>query len=375
MDDKIKEILEKPEVPDFLLPENIPALIKENGRKRKIQVAKTLRTIGAAAACLMIVTVGLKVFTDNRKIEDCTVPSENFNAVQKNEDCMYKDADAAGYDKTECDMADSGTDLLNPQSFDIFSNFLNEEIPNEKNKSDDKLIKSENDIAASDDREPENALSENISVNWDVKDGKVILNSEKGKFNFTLEGLFPGFLENDIKIKDYLILEKNIYIIADLMKDSEKYTGVQKIDIGSSETPENDIFYIQSGEYRKAFLSQSNRLIIVSDKNVSSGNTGDNIPVYGNGMDKLVSADRNLVYYSSALESRKYHSLDILSISSVETDSSHIVTDYIAYVCPSPVLKFNSDSDNESVEVRSGLIQDVVLYDIKTGSLKINQER
>ena len=48
MSEKIKEILQSPEVPDELKPENIPVLLQTKGkRKNKISMAVTGTVIGA----------------------------------------------------------------------------------------------------------------------------------------------------------------------------------------------------------------------------------------------------------------------------------------------------------------------------------------
>lgn len=67
MSEKIKDILQMPEVPDELKPENIPVLLEAKGkRKKKIRIAVT-GTIAAAAACTLIAAGLSSVIQDNRK--------------------------------------------------------------------------------------------------------------------------------------------------------------------------------------------------------------------------------------------------------------------------------------------------------------------
>ena len=93
MSEKIKEILQSPEVPDELKPENIPVLLQTKGkRKNKISMAVT-GTVAAAAACTLIVT-GLSFVTqENRKDAACNFTACDI-AVQDN-------GDAAGESDSE----------------------------------------------------------------------------------------------------------------------------------------------------------------------------------------------------------------------------------------------------------------------------------
>lgn len=366
MDEKIKEILDKPEVPDFLCPENIPALIKENGRKRKIKVIKPLRTIAAAAACLALITVGLKVFTDTNT-KNITNSADSFTAVQKTEDCMCDDK--AEEDMPGQDSLDSDTELINPESYDFFSQLLIKSDPGDTEKG------AENKIDPAKSSQPEMSeqdINSAVSVKI-MKEGKILISNDQTDKYYTFEELFTGFSKKDIEIKEYVVLENNIYIIADLIHDSDSFTGVQKLDTETLDH-NNDIFCIQSGKYKNKFLSHSNRLILISDQNVRENNTEDIVPVYGSSIDELYGADNKSVYCSSSLAGNSYESLDILSISAID-DLSQKVSDHKVYVCPSPVLNLGKGDNTESVIIKSGIIEDTVLYNCETGDLVIDNKK
>lgn len=104
MSEKIKDILQMPEVPDELKPENIPVLLEAKGkRKKKIRIAVT-GTIAAAAACTLI-AAGLSSVTQGNRND----AASNFTAcdigVQENGDAA---CEAGAEDtKTESTVSDS----------------------------------------------------------------------------------------------------------------------------------------------------------------------------------------------------------------------------------------------------------------------------
>ncbi len=363
MDEKIKEILENPEVPDCLCPENIPALIKENGRKRKIQIIKPLRTVTAAAACLMIITVGLKVFKDNSAKDCMQTAAPSGSAAQSKNNIMCDNA-AAEDERIENNEAVVVSELFNPQEFEIFADFLTEGSVNNLNTEIEKGIAN----GASADSDSNTEKKDGISVDC-KEDGNILIKNEKTENSFALSDLYNGFSENDITLNDYVVSENYIYLIADLTQDSRKYTVVQKLDIDSLTLPEDDILYIQSGRYKKAIVSLSNNLILFSDQHITVSNTENIVPLYGNSMDTLVMAENKSVYYSSSLDQNSYQSLDITSISAIDADSFQTVSDFKAYVCPSPVWNFEDDEGTALIE--SALIPDIVSYNYETGDFKI----
>lgn len=88
MSEKIKDILQMPEVPDELKPENIPVLLEAKGkRKKKIRIAVT-GTIAAAAACTLI-AAGLSSVTQGNRND----AASNFTACDIG---VQENGDAAG---------------------------------------------------------------------------------------------------------------------------------------------------------------------------------------------------------------------------------------------------------------------------------------
>ena len=104
MSEKIKDILQMPEVPDELKPENIPVLLEAKGkRKNKIRIAVT-GTIAAAAACTLI-AAGLSSVTQGNRND----AASNFTACDIGVQENGQVAGEAGAEdmKTESTVSDS----------------------------------------------------------------------------------------------------------------------------------------------------------------------------------------------------------------------------------------------------------------------------
>lgn len=367
MDDKIKMILEKPEVPDILRPENIPLMIKEKRTQRnirKIEFIKPLKVFAAAAACFAIVFGGLKILSGGDSIKK-SASNDMCAPAFMNDTNKCQDAAMA-------ENASDSAELCNPASLDALQDMLKD-----------------NDPAADSGMHPEGSLSYSNSES-DDKYGDFscsvfsdtalhILNSEKTicleddhtDASLSFEELFEGFSDENIMINDCIISEDSCYLIAELLKDSQVYSGVKQLYFASFDSSDSGFSYVQKGEWVNAFLSESDDLVLISDINVRAKDYKDFSPDYGVLPDSFEKINEKSVFFSSDLPDEKYSSLDFIMVSGINTVVPTLPVYCKSFVCNSPKIEFSDDDAPASMTIKSEKLKRDIFFDFKLGEFKL----
>ncbi len=364
MDDKIKEILEKPEVPEYLLPENIPLLIKEHGRKRKISFIKTVTTVAAAAACVMIITFGVKVITDNNMKFTAMDSVQTLNQTKSSNAGMCENA--AENEDIYMDTNSEIKELNNIRSFEMLSGLLTEETLSQTEISMEKTAG-----ANIKDTEVTKFDNDGISAEYNEEENILIIKDDSRKAEWGMSELFENFSDNEIIFNDLVFSGNNAFVAASFIQDSQIFTCIRKIDTKELSLSEDDPFYVQSGKYIKAVFSGTDELFVITDQKITADNSTDVIPAYGEDPHDLISADIYSVYCSDSLEEQSCFSLDFINVSRVKIRSSDIEYQFASYVCPSPDVNISISDGTKKMTVYSDLIPETVDYNFESAIFEI----
>ena len=92
MSDKIKEILQTPEVPEELLPENISAFIKrKNIKQQKNRNIKVIKYVSALTACVMITVCAVQFMPQKQEdLYQIETNQNNYDEQSISEDIYFK---------------------------------------------------------------------------------------------------------------------------------------------------------------------------------------------------------------------------------------------------------------------------------------------
>jgi len=148
MSDKIKKILETPEVPEELRPENIPALIDSRGGKRKNIKRTVFRTAAAAAACTLICAGSVQMMKNQQKSShmNFSAPAENSIAFDNGQ--MKSESAAAENAEAEEAPAVKNTAFVKLGSYEEMHVHLTDSLRNSMYYLDDGAVIGEEEIDA-----------------------------------------------------------------------------------------------------------------------------------------------------------------------------------------------------------------------------------
>lgn len=134
MSDKIKKVLETPEVPEKLRPENIPALIDSMGGKKKNIKRTVFRAVAAAAACTLICAGSVQIInnrSESQMYSNATAVNDAAagNDSEDNSDDMKTESETKDTAAGEAASENSGTVIAgtayrNPASYEEMHGYL-----------------------------------------------------------------------------------------------------------------------------------------------------------------------------------------------------------------------------------------------------------
>lgn len=284
MSEKIKEIINTPQVPEELKPENIPALINEKGKQKKEtkKISNITRIISAIAACAVIIT-GVAVSIPKTQKVKIYAPSTQINAAEtdfvalKSYDEIYAQMQKNERRKS---IGDSISDFFDRnKNYDYTNGIVFEEAVFDSVETNVEIGASNNqnvDIYDTISQVEGIAEADIIKANskgiFYINYGELLsipFDNQSGKFGdvtkIDIASNIDASENNGLFIEDMYICDDSLILIIEINRDYNKvFTGTVIYDISSGIPIFSDSSF-QSGSYSTSRMN-GNILYLISNQ-------------------------------------------------------------------------------------------------------------
>ncbi|MBE6853863.1 MAG: hypothetical protein E7505_10415 [Ruminococcus sp.] len=371
MSDKIKNILEAPEVPDEFRPENIHLLLEEK-RGRKKRIVRTLGGAAAAVAC-MAVAAGL-ASGGNRFLEETTSTDQMVNDI----DFTASDRMEAEDITDETDFAESGSDYITISGYDaLFGVIKKSDTVKEPDKNDSKETAPEAPEAVAKDDSKENLFDDTTTSNgitYTIK-GNVLTaedyedNGEK-KVLMTADICELSGTEKESLIKtNYLFFAGDmLYIVSDFSVDGSFITGILMLDVSGSSFELKGRSFLDGKFFTKISTTYDDTVFIVTEYllgpvplKTTESDTQSYIPCMGSDINDMKPLPVDSIYMQSALGGEECGIKYIVAAKLSDTDNAAL-SDAVTDVPMTAASAALPSDDKESFLNRTTGFIDKVFY-------------